>query len=560
MKKILLLIVLGLTTIISTFGQDLSNLKDAKPFQVSGSIDARTIVYSSTGIAGRRSPFTYILSGAPVFSVYGFTIPVSFTISEQDRSFSQPFNQVGLSPQYKWIKLHAGYRNISFSPYTLAGHTVLGAGVELTPGKFQFGFMTGRLNRATTIDTLSGYVRPESFSRYGTAIKVGYGTAKKGISLSFLSAKDSNKGFKGNLDSTLVKKEANTVLGGEFNYLLLKKLAVFGDGAVSIYTKDLHSDLEIDLDTARKGLNTLKNLFKLNATSEYALAYSAGLAYTDKLFSLKAAYKIVEPNFRSMGAYFFQNDLKNITLSPSVVLNNGKLRFTGSLGIQQDNQKKKKMTSTKRVITMANLGWDITDKFGFDANYTNFSASSEPTVALVDQKYLLAQTNENFSATPRLVLVSQQTTQVILLSLSGSRLKDLNESVGNENDIFSKVAFLNYNLTLNQNAMNINAGLNYVDNKLSMGYIKNQGFNLGATKGLLKNKVSLSTQNSYTLTELIDGKGSILNLGIHASYLAAKSHRFNLRCNYMTNRSEREALALTKFSELTGEVGYTFSF
>lgn len=560
MKKLLLLLVLGPTTITSGLGQDLSNLSSTKPFTVSGSIDARTIAYSSSGIDGRRSPFTYILSGSPVFTIYGLTIPVNFTFSEQDRSFSQPFNQYGLSPQYKWIKLHGGYRNVSFSPYTLAGHTLLGGGIELTPGKFHIGIMTGRLNRSTTVDTLSGFIKPESFSRFGTALKVGYGDSQKAISLSFLTAKDSEKGFKGDLETTPIKREANTVLGTEFKYTLFNKVAVFGDGAVSIYTKDVHSDLEIDLDSSRKGLKTLKNFFNLNATSEYALAYSAGVSYTDKIFSLKAAYKLVEPNFRSMGAYFFQNDLRSISLSPHVVLNKGKLRFSGSVGIQEDNRKKKKMTSTKRIISMANLGWDITDKFGIDANYTNFSSSSEPTVALVDQKYLLAQTNENFSVTPRIIVASKTTTQVVLLSYNGSRLKDLNEVLGDENDIFSSVAFLNYNLTLNQSATSINAGINYVDNKMSMGNIKNQGFNLGASKGLLKNKVTLSTNNSYTLTQLFDGKGSVLNVGINATYSPSTSHRFSLRGNSMSNRTERETVETLKFSELTGEIGYTFSF
>jgi hypothetical protein len=560
MKKILLLTVLGLTTILPSFGQDLSNLKSAKPFAVSGSIDARTIVYSSSGIDARRSPFTYILSGAPVFSIYGFTVPVSFTISEQDRSFSQPFNQIGLSPEYKWIKLHGGYRNITFSPYTLAGHTVLGAGFELTPGKFQIGFMTGRLNRSTRIDTLSGYVRPESFSRYGTALKVGYGTTNKMFSISYLNAKDSKKGFKGNVDSTQVKQEANAVLGGEFKYTFFSKLMLFADGAVSLYTKDLHSDLEIDLDSSRKGLETLKNTFNLNATSEYFLAYSGGIAYTDKIFSIKAGYKVVEPNFRSMGAYYFQNDLKNITLSPSLIVLKGKLRLNGSVGIQEDNVKKKKLSSTRRVISMANLGWDITDKFGLDANFTNFSANAEPMVALVDQKYLLAQTNRNLSLTPRLILSNSASTQVIILSYNASALKDLNEASSHDNDIFTSMAFLNYTLTLNAAALNLSAGLNYVDNKMSMGNISNQGFNLGASKSFLKNKLSLSTHNSYTLTELLDGTGSILNLGLYCSYTTGKNHRFNLRANSLNNTSNREQLDPIKYQEITGEIGYTFSF
>ncbi len=545
---------------ISSYSQDLTDIKSKKPFEYSGTIDLRGISYTAKGIDPRRNPYTFVITGAPVLSFYGFTVPVSFSYSPQGASFNQPFNQVGLSPKYKWITLHGGYRNVSFSPYTLAGHTLLGGGFELTPGKFSVGFMTGRLNKSTTIDTLSGYVRPESFSRYGTAIKLGYGTQEKMVNLSFLSAKDSEKGFKGNMDSTTVNQAANTVLGGDFKYILFNKLSIYGDGAISIYTKNIHSDLEIDLDSSRKALKKLKNLFDLNATSEYFLAYSGGIGYVERLFSIRATYRKVEPNFQSMGAYFFQNDLQQITINPGLVLLQGKLRFNGSIGLQKDNLKNRKLAQTKRVISMANLNWDISTKFGLDANYTNFTMNSEPTVAMVDNKFLLAQTNENLSVTPRFILSSAASTQIFILSYNGSRLKDLNEDTAEENDIFSSVAMLNYTLTLNPTSLSINATVNYVNNKMSVGNISNQGISIGASKGFLKNKILIGTQNSYTRSQLINGDGTIMNFSVSGSYAPFKAHRFNLRASSMSNSAKRENMDPLKYSEFTAEIGYTFSF
>ncbi|MCD8540590.1 MAG: hypothetical protein LRY55_13120 [Leadbetterella sp.] len=368
-----------------------------------------------------RSPLTYIISGTPTLSIYGITIPVSFTFSEQDRSFRQPFNQFGLSPTWKWITLHGGYRNLSFSPYTLAGHTLLGGGIELKPGKFQLAVMTGRLNRATTIDTTTGAVQPYSFSRHGTAVKIGYGTESSFINLSVLSARDSDKNFKGVVDSSAVRPAANTVLGTDFKVSLKGGLFLFADAGLSIYTNDIHSGISID--SSVKIVESLGKLMKLNATSEYFLAYSGGLGYKNKNFGITGTYKYVDPGFLSMGAYFFQNDLRNITLSPSFNALKGRLRFNGSVGVQEDNQKKRKQASTRRIISMANLTWDFTDQFGVDANYSNFSTNSEPTVALIENRYLLAQTNSNLSVSPRLVLAGQKTTQVVLLSFNQSNLK-----------------------------------------------------------------------------------------------------------------------------------------
>jgi len=554
----LMLLLLG---IISLKGQDLSNLKDQAPFRLSGSLDIRAIGYSANGIKPRRSPFTYVLSGSPVLQIYGLQIPVSFSYSEQERSFQQPFNQFGLSPTYKWIKLHGGFRNVSFSPYTLAGHTMMGGGFELSPGKFTIGFMMGRLNRATTLDTTSGVLRPEGFSRYGTAVKLGYGTRDSFINLSFIDAKDSEKGFKGDIAAAQQTLAANQVLGTEFRFTFLKSLFVYGDGAVSLWTHDQHSKLEIEVDSTQKGLKYFQNLFHLNGSSEYYLAYSGGIGYAAKNFSVKAGYKRIEPNFQSMGAYFFQNDLQNVTLNTSFLALKGRLRFNGSVGVQDDNLTNLKKATTRRIISMANVSWEITDILGIDADYSNFSTNSEPKVALVDNKYLLAQTNQSLGITPRVVLASAKTTQVIMVSYNINDLKDLNsDSTANKQNIQSSIAFLNYNLTLNKIGLSLSTGVNYVNNEMSFGTSKNMGFSLGASKQFFKNKLSVSTQNSYTMSNLTDTSGNILNLGCTLNYSPFKGHKLGIRINHLNNSVKNNLMASSGYSEFTGDLGYTVTF
>lgn len=559
MKKLTCLLVLMIVA-PELKGQEVSGLASQKPFDIRGSLDVRVIGYSAQGMTARRSPFSYVLTGSPTLSIYGIAVPLSFTYSEQQRSFSQPFNQFGMSPTYKWITVHGGYRNVSFSPYTLAGHTLLGAGVELKPGKFRLGFMTGRLNRATTVDTTTGALQPFSFSRHGYAAKIGYGTEGSYIDLSFLSARDSEKGFKGSPDSATIRPAANVVVGTEARYTFAGKLYVFADAGLSIYTRDQNSALSVELDSVNLGLNFLKGLIPINGTTEYYLAYSGGLGYTAKTFGLKAAYKHVDPNFQSMGVYFFQNDLRSISLSPSFNALQGKLRFTGSIGVQEDNRKQQKQATTRRIISMANLSWDIHEKFGLDANYTNFSTNSEPTVTLIQNKYLLTQTNNTVSISPRLVLVSQNYTHMVLVSYNLSSLSDLNEETQSTNNIRSSVALLNYNLGLNALGLSVNTGLNYTDNRLAMGTVSNKGFTLGLTKAFLKNKVMVSNSNSLIISRLPQGSSRILTLGGNATYAPLKGHRVNLRIYSMNHAIEQEAADPLKNSELTAELSYTLSF
>src|SRR3546814_13424720 len=80
-------------------------------------------------------------------------MPFSFVVTQYTNSYTQPFSQFGISPSYKWAKLHLGYRNISFSPLLFDGQSFLGGGIELAPKGFYFGAFYGKLNKAISEDT-----------------------------------------------------------------------------------------------------------------------------------------------------------------------------------------------------------------------------------------------------------------------------------------------------------------------------------------------------------------------------------------------------------------------
>ena len=73
-------------------------------------------------------------------SIYGLSLPFSFNVSQYSESYEDPFTQFGISPSYKWAKLHLGYRSIQFSPFVFDGQNFLGAGVELNPGSILLSF------------------------------------------------------------------------------------------------------------------------------------------------------------------------------------------------------------------------------------------------------------------------------------------------------------------------------------------------------------------------------------------------------------------------------------
>jgi len=154
MKRLIYISLLALVG-LKTHSQSIDNLLSAPWFGLSGGLSAQTVF--SAGInEPHRTPFTYLLSGNLSPIVKGFAVPLSFSYSNQqvNHSYSNPFNQFIIAPSYKWVKLHIGTANMSFSPNTFSGQQFKGFGADLTPNNpFKISFMYGQLRKAMFADS-----------------------------------------------------------------------------------------------------------------------------------------------------------------------------------------------------------------------------------------------------------------------------------------------------------------------------------------------------------------------------------------------------------------------
>lgn len=543
------------------FAQDLESIPKQKPFTLTGSINARGIFYNANGIEARRKPFSYFLNGNPTATIYGITIPFSFTYSEQERSFRQPFNQFGMSPFYKWVTVHAGYRNINWSPFTMAGHTILGGGIELTPGILRFGFIYGRLNRATGIDTLSGSFQPFAFTRKGYAARIGLGNQKHYLDFSLVKAKDDSNSVKTvETISQKVDPAENAVFGVSTKVSFTKNLYFQGDGALSLYTRNLRSDFSDSL-MPNYIRSSLGKFIKVNGTSEFYTAYQASLGYKDRHFGLRLQYKRIDADFKSMGAYFFNSDVQNITIAPSAVILKNKVRFNGSIGFQRDNLQNQKEATSNRVIGSANLSADFTEQLGIDINYSNYSNNQRPGAIAVADSFLIAQTTQNFSVTPRYFYTNTKYSHVVLLSVNYMTLNDLNQTTKAFTDIKSTNNYLSYQITFIPSNLLLSLTLNSTVMKMSVGTDGNQGVTVGINKGFLDSKLMVGITQSVFKGLRSSEASTILNTGFTCFYRVHPKHTFNLLVNYVNNKPKTEGTGTNKqFSETKGEIGYTFNF
>jgi len=546
--------------------QELSTIAKQKPFRFDGNLEFRSMFYHASGIANRMEPLNYLISGSPTISLYGWSIPFSFTLSKKQSSFQQPFNQFGLSPTYKWVTLHAGYRNVTFSPYTLAGHTILGGGVELNPGKLRFGLMYGRLNRATVIDTASMSLVPYSFTRKGLAVKLGYGTSANFFDLNLLHAKDDSSSVADLIPNAVrkVTPAANTVLGYGTRFTLFKQLYIESDGAVSLLTRDINSTLSLD-SISDKTLRKLGRLLDINGTSEWFLAFNAGIGYQAKNYGLKVNYRRVEPGFTSMGAYYFTNDVENLTIMPNYSHPSGRFRLNGSLGIEQDNVRLQKEATSKRVIGTAMVTAELTKQLGIDLNFSNFSNNQKPNTLRFADSLKIVQTTRTLGIMPRFTISSPKRVQMILLSINFNSMNDYNSYFDANNspsrDINSGQYLLNYTLSLPLEKLSFNASLSYTNLKSTGNKNSYRGVSGGATYLMANNKLSAGTNLSYLKGNSNGAKSDIFNGSLNLSYTINKLQSIRAMV-YFTNNNPGSAVTGVNpsFSETRGEIAYQLNF
>jgi hypothetical protein len=565
LTKIYTLVLAATCCAYQAGAQDIGAIGGQKPVVLRGSAQLRGIFYNASGIPDRRTPFSWLFSGNLTANLYGVSLPMNFSFSEQDRSFSQPFNQFGISPHYKWVTVHLGYRNINFSPYTLAGYTMLGAGVELTPGKFRLGFMYGRLNRATTIDTTTQSLAPISFTRKAFALKLGYGTENNFIDISMLRGKDDPGSLtlgKLTLDSLAVSPAANTVIGISTRLTLAQHIFVEGDIGTSLYTRDVNSPLLLD-SVSDPTLKKLRSIATLNGTSQLYTAISAALGYKTKTYTIKLQYQRIDPDFQSMGAYFFNSDLENYTVAPSLRLFRNHLRLNGSIGFQHDNLQHQKEATTHKLIATTMLSADFTKQLGIDINYSNFSNNQQPNTIRFADSLKIVQTTQNFSISPRWILTGTTTTNTVILSANIMQMNDFNNYFAQNaisRNMNYKQYYLNYTFGYLPAGLSVFINLSATKADAPGTTDQNKGGTLGFSKSFFKSAFLVSASTGYFTGNRSGSDDHTVNASANLQYKFLNRHSLSALFFYTNDKPANVSQLLPGFSETRAELAYGYSF
>lgn len=547
--------------------QDLGGLGEERPVRLDGSISVSLNKYSVAGAPARRPATGWTIVGSPTLSLYGVSLPFSFILSDQESSFRQPFDQFGVSPQYKWATLHLGYRSLNYSKYTLAGITFLGAGLDLEPNPLRLSFMYGRFQRAVEEDTNNVSVQP-AYTRMGMAGKIGYGTDQSFVDLIYLHAKDDSSSLSHVPTRVDIFPEENTILGINTKIKFIEQLTLDAEIASSFLTRDIRSPL---VDSTQIP-NSLKWLIETRSSTSLLLASTAGLTFRIPHFNVRVGYERVEPDYTSLGAYYFTTDIENYTLAPGFDAFQNKLRVSGSVGVQNDNVLGSKLARTQRVIGSGNISINPAQVFGIDINYANYSTQqgSNPKSTLINDSTRVSSVAQSASVTPRFLFVSSVTTQSIILSASYQDYTDQNLFTQKYANSKTTSGTLNYNITFLKSALSLGTSLLVADTKQSTSSTSLRGFTFNAAKTLLENRLSIGGSFGYThssvtldnsISPSLSGNNSSTNTyseSINSSFRISDQGTFAFTL-YATENSS--SISTTPpFTEILATLTYTHNF
>ncbi|MFM2048842.1 MAG: hypothetical protein RI955_1390 [Bacteroidota bacterium] len=564
MKKSILFIVLFIPSIF-VFAQDIQQMTKAKPIELHGNLLLQGQLYSINGAPARQPWNAYLISGTPTLSIYGFQLPFTFTFSNTQRDFRQPFNQIGVSPQYKWLTLHAGYRNVSFSQFGLAGQTILGGGIELNPKKFRLGIMYGRAQKAVAEDTTKtiqqnlNSINYPTYKRMVLAAKLGVGTNSNFVDINFVKGKDDVKSLPYKPIKTEVLPSENLVVGLTHKFTMFKKHVEWNsEVAASIFTRDISVPKFDSSDF--KFADKVNKITTINLSTVAYTAAESQIKFKNKYFSTGLKYRRVEPDYKSMGAYYFQTDMQQYTGNFATRLFKNKLSFNGSIGIQKDNVAKKKLATTQRNIYSTAINYNLNQHFGIDFNLSNYGTAQRAGTRSLSDTAKINQISNSITLTPHYNFTKGNLLHNFILVMGNQALNDRNKFTSTYTDMTMKYANFIYSLMNMDKKTNYNFGINYSGSKTESGEIILNGISLGAGKTLMKDKMNTDVSVSINNSSFNNASnGLVVNASANCSYVVSKHHSFRTNILWLKNQSKNIA-AGNSFNEFTFMVQYNFTF
>jgi hypothetical protein len=340
------------------------------PIRLSGNLNLTAEGYGVSGTNPRYpSSIARAILQANVTLFDQIQLPFQLFLSTQQLALQQPFNQFGVSPRFfdGKLTLHAGYFATQFSEFTFGDARILGGGVETDLGNFRVAMLYGEARTALQADTSQNFFG--QYRRQTFAAKIGAGEMSGfHIGFNILYAVDDSNSIRA-LPNTPPPSE-NLAASVVFGFPITERIDVSGEIGASLFSNDLRSP---------KVEDTNLPVFTLRYSSQLdgAAVLTINTRPLDEL-TIGLNERWIGPGYVSLGYVQLQNDLFDLTLSPSLKLLSGNLLLRGSFGLRFNNLRENRLAPSSRTIANLSATAQLSQTVRLDVQYSNYGIRTTP--------------------------------------------------------------------------------------------------------------------------------------------------------------------------------------
>jgi hypothetical protein len=278
---------------------------------------------------------------------------------------TNPMNNFGLNPTYKWAEFQLGTQYLKYSDLSTGDIGIFGAGFSLKPKNYRFKFFAGNSQTGIDYAALPTPVTPGAYKR--THYMFSIGKEKENdylVAFNFAKGKDIvSSALIPSIPSSPLPQEGFTV-SMQVNKDFKKGWYIKSEGANSIYTTNIN-------DTSNPAAKGFKPFIeaKMSTTSDYAAQLSFGKKSTN--FDIGLGTKYIGAGFQLPGYPYMQPDRFDYTLNTRFNAWKNKTNVVASIGQRINNLSN---TTTRATQLIANVNWftQFNDKFSLNVSFNNF--------------------------------------------------------------------------------------------------------------------------------------------------------------------------------------------
>lgn len=492
--------------------------------------------------------------------IIGINIPVSFLYKNGKTygGLSNPFYRFGISPTYKWITVHAGYRSMSFSNYSLNGVTFLGGGIDLRPGKFRASAMYGTIQVPNYVRDTSAFQANllSGYKRKAWGVKLGIGKANNYIDLIYLNIEDKfNDGDISQIYTTLLPPAENRVYGLDLRLNFFRNFFIRSSINGSLLTDNIARGNDTIDDEITKVLRYIAGRsFTQNITTKAAFAADFDVSWRYRGHNIGVKYKRIDPSYRSLGTHYLLNDLENYTIGAGTHMWRHKISFNGSYGFQRNNLNQLRRNTSLRKIYNIDISFNPVKNAGVILSYSNYNFNQRSGLYQLNDTFRMVQSSNTLVIGPFYSWQGNNIHHNISVNYSKNTLNDVSPYIIDPVPYQSNAATVNYNSDLKAQRTGLGGSLIYSNDASSNYSQKRYGISLNARKKLNKPDINISGNVNYNILSRSEEQGRSISFNCNANWFILPRLNLGINGGYFN----RVIASQDRLSEIRGSVLLTY--